>query len=200
MAGMAPPVSSLLSGNVMKPIIVSFFTPEYALLAKRMIESVRSFGFDVDIQVIDKINGRWIDTIYWRANFIQIMLAKHQRDVVWLDCDAVMERYPVLFDDFPCDFGAHIHNFPHRKGELLGGTMYFANNEKAKELVARWINFNDSMPRQRLSQWVLEEAVKGWDGTFFNFPPEYCQIFDLMKGTGLPVISHWQASRKFRND
>lgn len=183
----------------MKPIICSFFTPDYVHLAKRMVESVRSFGFETNVQVIEKINGRWIDTIYWRAQFIQIMLVKHARDVVWLDCDAVMERYPYLFDNFQGDFGAHIHDFRHRKSELLGGTMYFAHTPKTMELVDRWIKLNNSMPQQKLSQWVLEEAVKGWDGKFVNLPAQYCQIFDLMKECGEPVISHWQASRQFRN-
>lgn len=186
---------------VMRPIICSFFTPEYVHLAKRMIESAQKFGFETDVQAKEKINGRWIDTIYWRAEFIRIMLAKHNnRDVIWLDCDAVILKQPELFEDFQGDFGAHVHDFPWRKNELLGGTMYFANNDSTRDLIERWIHFNKALPNERLSQWVLAAALKHWKGTFIKLPAQYCQIYDLMSDCGDPVISHFQASRRYRND
>lgn len=183
----------------MKPIICSFYTPEYKELADRMKASVDSFGFETDIIQIEKVNGRWLDTIYWRADFIKMMLDKHKRDVVWLDADAIMERFPVLFEDFKGDFGAHVHDFPWRKQELLGGTMYFAYKKKTLKLIDEWIFLNNNTPRQRLSQWVIPLALKRVDLSFVNLPASYCKIFDLMKECGDPIILHTQASRKFRD-
>lgn len=164
-----------------------------------MKASAEGFGYETEIIEIQKINNSWIDTIYWRADFVQSMLNKHKRPVVWLDCDAIVEQDPVLFEDFQGDFGAHVHDFHWRRGELLGGTMYFAHNHKCFELVEKWVHFNKTLPKQVLSQLVLKAAVKHWDGKFVEFPPTYCQIFDHMKDCGVPVISHHQASRRFRN-
>lgn len=185
----------------MKPVICSFFTKEYAELAERMRNSAQQFGYETDIIQIEKINDSWLDTMYWRAEFIKQMLEKHQdRDIVWLDCDAVIERTPKLFECFEGDFGICIYDFRWKKQDHLGGTMYFANRERTKQFVDRWIHFNKTMPRQNITQYVIPHAVSASPGLIvINLPASYCQIFDLMKECGDPVISHWQASRKFRN-
>jgi hypothetical protein len=181
-----------------RPIIISFYTPEYADLAERMRRSANFFGLETDIVSVEK-KGSWVETMYTRAQFILDMLDKHGRDVVWLDSDAVIHKYPELFDDFKGDFGVHYATFPWREEEeLLGGTMYFANTHKARELIEIWLRLNKELPRQELTQWILQQAVQQWDGTLVRLPPTYTQIFDLMADRGDPVIEHFQASRKFR--
>jgi len=181
------------------PVICSFFTKEYAELAERMKNSALRFGYETDIQQIEKINGSWLDTMYWRAEFVRQMLEKHGRDVVWLDCDAVIEKRPELFDCFEGDFGIHIHDFPWNRRDHLGGTMYFSYNGKTMLFIDRWILLNKRLPRQTLTQRIIPHAISASpELVVINFPATYCQIFDLMKDCGEPVISHWQASRKFR--
>lgn len=181
------------------PVICSFYTTEYKELAGQMKQSVESFGFETDIVQIEKINGRWLDTIYWRADFVKMMLEKHKNDVVWLDADAVMCKRPTIFENFKGDFGAHVRDFRWRKNELLGGTMYFADTDKTRKFVDEWIFLNNNTPKQRLSQWVIPTALKRVPLEFVNLPASYCQIFDLMKECGEPTILHTQASRKFRD-
>lgn len=183
----------------MKPIICSFYTSEYKELSEKMKASAELFGFETDIIEVEKIKGSWLETIYWRADFVKIMLEKHKRDIVWLDCDAVICKSPDLFENFEGDFGAHIHDFKWRKQEVLGGTMYFAFNERTIKFINEWIFLNANTPRQNLSQWVIPLAMKRVALNFVNLPASYCQIFDLMKEVGDPVIQHNQASRKFRN-
>ncbi len=183
----------------MKPIICSFYTPEYAHLAQKMIESVKSFGFTTDVLAIEKINNDWLDTIYWRPSFIKKMLEKHHQDVVWLDCDAVMKSYPILFDNFKGDFGVHIHDFRWRKNEYLGGTMYFSYNPRTLNFLNHWIELNQTEQRQALSQWMIPKAIEKTSLLFVDIlPEEYCNIFDHINCKN-PVISHYQASREFRN-
>lgn len=184
----------------MKPTICSFYTQEYEYLASWMMESAWMYGYDTDVQQIEKINNSWLDTIYYRPEFIKNMLSKHDGDVVWLDCDAVIRKEPVLFSCFEADFGIHIHDFPWRKNEYLGGTMYFSNNVRTKKFLDVWIELNQKMPKQKLSQWIIPHAIKECQELLvFNLPAQYCQIFDHMKDCGDPVILHQQASRKFRN-
>lgn len=188
----------------MQPVICSFYTKEYTELAARMEKSARSFGFETDIVMIDKINGSWLETIYWRPEFVLQMLKKHERDVIWLDCDAIVEKDPALFRCFEGDFGIHIHERPKRAGlpdvDYLGGTMYFAYNMRVIAFLVNWITLNKTMPKQLLSQWVIPHALELTPELILvELPPEYTQVFDLMRGEGgEPVISHWQASRKFR--
>ena len=182
-----------------RPVICSFYTQEYKDLAKRMERSAKLFGFETDLKQVEKVNGSWLETIYTRANFVLEMLEKHGRDIVWLDSDAVIDRYPELFDEFDGDFGAHVHEWTDRGKELLGGTMYFRHTEATLELVKKWISLNGSLPKQALSQWVIPQALEGWSGKFVNLPANYTQIFDLMADAGEPIISHYQASRQFRN-
>ncbi len=184
----------------MKPIICSFYTKEYLTLANRMVESAKRWGYETDVIEIEKIHGKWLDTIYWRANFVDLMLKKHQRPIVWLDCDAVIESDPVLFESIDADFAAHVHTFKWAKDELLGGTMFFNYTPKCFELIDTWLHFNKVIPKENLSQKVIKAAFKHWDGKFFELPASYCQIFDLMADCGTPIISHHQASRQFRND
>lgn len=185
----------------MKPIICSYFTEEYAALAERMIKSVEKFGFETDVIKISKINNSWIDIIYWRPEFILQMLWKHRnRDIVWLDCDATMEEYPVLFDNFPDDFGIHVHDFKWRKNEHLGGTMYFSYKQRTINFLRKWIELNKTTERQTLSQWIIPMAIKESPGLKVGILPEsYCNIFDHINCKN-PVITHWQASRQFRNN
>jgi hypothetical protein len=183
-----------------RPIICSYYTAEYKSLAERMRRSADQFGLDTDIAEVQKINGSWLDTIYWRPEFIRAMLIKHNRPVVWLDCDAVIEQYPVLFECFEGDFGIHIHDFRWRKQDHLGGTMYFAYNARTFSFLERWIELNRTMAKQVLSQRIIPFAIADCpDLIVINLPDRYCQIFDLMRDVKDPVIVHYQASRQFRS-
>ena len=193
---------------IRRPVIVSFYTPEYEKEAERFEKSVRRFGFETDIIRIPK-RGTWLKTIYWRANFLLEMLEKHRRDIVWIDCDAEMCQYPELFDDFDADFGIHHALWVDREDEYLGGTMYFKYSPQTLEFMKLWIRMNDQFPNEVLSQHVLKKAIlkfskETWKSVgckllMRNLPPTYCQIFDLMENAGKPVICHYQASRKYRD-
>lgn len=165
-----------------------------------MVKSVERFDFKSNVMEIEKINNNWLDTIYWRPEFILLVLWKYKQDVVWLDCDATMERYPDLFDNFKDDFGIHVHDFRWRKNEYLGGTMYFAHNERSMGFLTKWIKFNKAQPKDSLSQWAIPKVIKQCPELKVQILPEsYCNIFDHINCQN-PVITHWQASRKFRND
>lgn len=190
-----------------RPVIVSFFTPNYTLYAQTMKKSVERYGFETDIVPINT-RGQWIDNMYYRAEFIMYMLKKHRRDVVWMDCDAIMNRYPDIFDDFKSDLGVYYHEwspsqfYPNGFRELCGGTMYFSYQPAVLGLVNRWMELNNTLPRYPRTQIVLQKAV---DQMLRNspslkikeLPPEYVFVNRFMLLSD-PVITHGQASTEFR--
>ena len=192
--------------KIKRPLIVSFYTDEYEDAAKAMEQTAIKFGLETDIVKVKK-TGTWLQTIYSRADFIKQMLEKHKRPIVWLDSDALIIHYPELFDNLDADFAVHHLNtdevygggYPYKK-ELLGGTMFFNYTPKALELVDRWIADNALHPNMHLSQWVLQETIKNWNGKIFELPPNYTQIFDTMARYGEPVIEHYVMSRMTRRD
>lgn len=184
----------------MKPIICSYYTTEYTELAERLQASADRFDYPTNIVPVAKIRDSWLETIYWRPVFVLRQLAEFEQDVVWIDADGVIEQDPVLFEDFTADFGAVQHSFKWQANEILGGTMYFANTVATVDFLKAWIRLNDELPKQTLSQRVIPHALEEVPQLKFErLPPQYCQIFDHMKDCGEPVISHWQASRRFRN-
>lgn len=108
--------------------------------------------------------------------------------------DAVVNSYPVLFDNITCDIAAYYDP------RLRSGTLYIGNSQKAKTLVQLWIQAQKQTPLewdQRVLERVLKEQGQGFD--VYKLPPEYCHIFDH-KHNYIPVITHNQASRRFKKN
>jgi len=181
--------------QIVKPIVISYYTKNtgYEKEIQGLIDGLRRFNLERDIQPIDDLGG-WQKNTHYKARFIKAMLEKHKRPVLFLDSDAIVRRYPFLFNDLNADMACYF------KGgqELLTGTIYFSNSEKAMELINRWVRKNDARPRI-WEQRNLQEAVKDWDGKIEQLPPAYCKIFDTMN-VEKPVIEHFQASRLLRHE
>ena len=69
------------------------------------------------------------------------------------------------------------------------------------------INVSEGNDSSRMEQWNLDTVIEQMKSdpkfTYKNLPPEYTMIFDSMRGMYPhinPVIEHFQASRRFRND
>jgi hypothetical protein len=117
-----------------------------------------------------------------------------EENIVWLDADAVVQQYPALFDDMDADIAVH-----YKDGkELLSGTMYFSNTEKARELLREWIALAETTKDVTQPQSVLQELLRSGKYLVHKLPAPYTLIFDLMSHLGPPVIEHFQASRKGR--
>jgi len=203
--------SDVFKDKTKRPIIISYYTKHtgYEGEANRLMQYLHLFGIEYDIEAIDSL-GNWKRNTYYKAEFILKMLKKHNRDVVWLDADAVVRSYPGLFDNFIGDIGVHYRDFSvhpaksHDKGRvLLSGTLYVSNTVKAKQVVQAWVALNRKKFKQEpMEQRNLEHVLKGAKGVdVVELPSTYCQIFDTMGGgPEEAVIEHLQASRRFRNE
>ena len=191
-----------------KPIIVSFYTKGsiYEENVVKLKESLWRYSLKCDIQRIDG-RGNWHENIKIKPRFIRDMMLKHKgRPIVWVDADAVIKDKPDLFDSLKCDFA--YHNRKKRQSrddfELLSGTLYFANNERALDLVNLWIRYTKDYPNL-WDQKSLQYAFGDWQSDpinkFAELPVEYCAIFDgweVKQGGIIPVIEHHQLSRQVK--
>lgn len=175
-----------------EPTYVSFYTPEYKPCADELELSLNKYNLKYEIRPIKSL-GSWEKNCNYKPIFIREMMEKYKTPIVWLDADATVESYPLLFDNITADIAVHF-----RRGlELLSGTIFLNNTDEARQLVDIWVKEAQSKLHE-LDQISLKYSVDCWKGKLMKLPERYCNIFDLMNVPN-PVITHHQASRKYRN-
>lgn len=182
--------------------VIAYHTPDeiYSAEAEKLIESLKALNLDYRLRRI-KDQGSWGANTNFKPVFIHECLRFFNMPVLYVDVDAVFRKYPDFIDSLNCDFACHI-----RDGfELLSGTLYFQPTERAFELINSWMRRVDNEPRI-WEQIHLHNALRFYDlnhpGQEINFvelPATYCQIFDIMRTAGDPVIEHFQASRRAKD-
>jgi hypothetical protein len=204
---------------MLMPIFVAHYTVDtpYEELVCRLKHSLKKFNLPYYIEPIKSL-GSWRLNSNYSAWLVQKCLKMFpNRPILKTDADAVVQNYPYIFEDkdFNPDVAACIWYRFRKRGELLGGTLYFANNEKSNKIVDDWVDLCTKYPNNR-NPVLLEQALWGnnnlsenkWPEqsekitvknktVFQKLPLEYCKIFDLMRASvETPVIEHFQASRK----
>lgn len=187
-------------------ITIAFYTMGtiYEDEVKKLEASLKKFDMEYDfLGIADQ--GEWALNCAYKSKFIRDMLIKHKnKNILYVDADAIVQQKPILFDDFEGDIGVH-----YKDGkELLSGTIFLKNNGKTMSLVESWIQEQEINPKvwdQKTLAKVIElsQSDTVCPLTYLkirviDLPPTYTQIFDTMKNVGDPVIEHFQASRRFR--
>jgi len=193
-------------------MVVGYYTVNtpYEEEAKNLLRSLNKLGLNHDISGV-KTLGNWQANTRFKAGFMLDMLIKHPTmRLLYVDCDAVVHKRPDLFKNYKCDIAVRWQDFRWRKNECLSGTIYMENNERTKRICELWrdINIAEGDKSTRMEQWNLDTVINQMkeedpNFTYKNLPPEYTMIFDSMRGMYpniTPVIEHFQASRRFRND
>lgn len=186
-------------------IIVSYYTRDtyYEGVARdHIIKSVEELKLPHIIKEIGNL-GDWQKNTHYKATFVAEML-QSGKDVVFVDCDAVIHSYPILFDTIDTDIAYHHYcpsGHPHRN-ELLSGTMFFKNNDRVAELVAEWQKalLKSAIWEQKILAEVVDTYKKRGKISITNLPPQYCTIFDFMSHVKDPVVEHFQKSRLYRRN
>lgn len=200
-------------------LVVSYYTDGtgYAKEADGLAHSARIHGIPHFIKSVEN-RGSWQRNTMYKAEFCKEMLLKFKnKDIVFVDADARFRQYPTLFDQIGgFDLGLCYRDhgkFDHRPGiehkELLSGTIYFGNQLRVIAFIDLWIAYNKANPgtweqknmARALKNHQAAMAKGGLNGylKLFILPPTYCQIFDLMREAGKPVIEQMQASRRLRH-
>lgn len=180
----------------MRFTIVSFYTKHtpYEKEVKNLVDSLEKVGVSYHVQGVKSL-GSWEKNCQYKAQFILDAIQHFETNIVWIDADAVVMKYPSLFDELDCDIAYHY--LEHRK-ELLSGTLFIRNNDKMKMVVKRWIEVNAT--NDRWDQKNLQSIVEADAGiSKFFLPVAYCKIYDnKMQPVAEPIITHYQASRRFK--
>lgn len=191
-------------------VIVAYYTinTPYEDEAKKLISSLNKLGLNHDVVGVTNL-GNWQANTRFKAKFMEDMLNKHiGKNLLYIDSDAIVHSKPILFENYNADIAVRWQDFRWRKDECLSGTIFMANNEKTRELCRRWqrINISEGPGATTFEQWNLGSVIKEMEaeGKIItkNLPPEYTMIFDSMRSMYpdiVPVIEHFQASRKLRN-
>lgn len=191
--------------------IVSFYTPNYQKVAKQYLPpSLNRLQLDNYILANVQLDN-WYKATSYKATFIKDCLNNFDTDIIWVDIDAIINSYPILFDTIPEEYDIAVHYFDpqkfynhltNHKPHVASGTVLFRNNIKTKNLVEEWIT---AIPNFRLDQASLQFAIENnKEIKTYLLPHEYCYITTLPNGNlpkivlENPIISHYQASRRYK--
>ena len=193
-------------------MVVGYYTinTPYQLEAQNLIRSLNKLGINQDVIGVETL-GNWQANTRFKAGFMLDMLNKWPNyRLLYVDVDAVVHRMPDLFKNYECDIAVRWQDFRWRKNECLSGTIYMENNERTRRICQLWrdINIKEGNESNRMEQWNLDTVINQMKAedpnfTYKNLPPEYTMIFDSMRGMYpniVPVIEHFQASRRFKKD
>jgi len=193
-------------------MVVGYYTVDtpYEEESKSLVRSLNKLGLNHDIVGVGSL-GNWQANTRFKAKFMLDMLIKWPNHrLLYVDCDAVIHKMPELFINYHCDIAVRWQDFRWRKNECLSGTIYMENNDRTKRICELWrdINVAEGNKSTRMEQWNLDTVINQMkredkNFTYKNLPPEYTMIFDSMRAMYpniVPVIEHFQASRRFRND
>lgn len=199
------------SSHLLKDIIfVAYYTinTPYQQESEKLKESLEKFNLIYDIVGVNDL-GTWQANTRYKAKFLQEMLIKHkEKNLVYVDVDAIFNSVPILFKDYSYDIGIRYQDFRWKQNECLSGTIFLSNNPKVMRLCKEWekINVREENNKSNLEQWNLGAAIDllkpSLQLSVINIPPEYTFIFDSMKKLYpkvKPVIEHFQASRQNRH-
>ena len=191
---------------------VSFYTNDYYKEQMKILNlSCKKFEIPLVItEVEDK--GSWVKNCAFKSYYIYEMLMTLKTDVLWLDSDSCIMKYPELFDHIKEDFairaepghktkkpiGREQISLPSNWPESLSprwfnsGTIFFKNTDKSKEMCRRWLQLS-SKNETDWDQWTLQQAWCDTQPSTYWLPREYCQIKKIHGEQG-SVILHELAS------
>lgn len=191
-------------------VAVSFFTAGTGYadeIRKRFLKSAHEHN--IPWMIYERPNrGSWRSNLNYKSEVILTAMGDHPgKDIVWVDADGAFLSYPTLFDELSKGraYDIAFHRFKQSRldpgNELLSGTLWIANTEAGRAIVAAWDKYARTHPEKR-HQMALDCVLRGErpDARVFALPIEYCAIFDhpAVRGRIKPVIEHYQASRRLR--
>jgi hypothetical protein len=175
--------------------------------------SLEKFSLDYIVKTAPNY-GNWYKNVAEKPRIIgEILESNIEKNgiLVFLDVDATIEQYPILFEEILMEYeiGYHIlqwnawygYKDNPSKTELLTGTMFFRPTTKVKDLCKEW--YETAKETMLWEQKVLASIIDSHGLNIYKLPLEYCYITSLPNGDAPlikldPVITHHQVSREFK--
>jgi hypothetical protein len=140
--------------------------------------------------------GNWNLNCQYKAQIILEQLQKYNVPIVWLDADAVLYDYPLLFNNINEDI-----SFCDYYGDVATCTLYMKPTAQIISLCHEWISLNTRTGKNAIlgDQKNLTSLVMNKHKIpYFNLPVSYAKI-DFAKCSEKVIIGQNQASRRFKN-
>ena len=196
-----------------KWILISYYTTgtSYEKEIQKLINSLGNHEIDYCIFGKPPL-GSWRKNLDHKSAVIRDALKMFPgKDIVFVDSDAIVEKYPVIFDELSNDglydiaAAFHKYNGSVGIGSLLSGTLWLRNNDITQAIVSGWHRIglkNNDVRHQHCLRLAIDEIMMGGNLFFvYRLPTAYTYIFDYNYGKKInPVITHYQASRKLKSE
>lgn len=186
-------------------------TPYITIAENQIIQSLKELNIDYSFSKVTNL-GSWRKNTSYKSKFALDMLNSNpNKNIVLLDADCRVLKYPELFDNIPeyYNIGAHVLDWNSwycngsDKHELLSGTLFLRNTARTKQIVEYWANACIASP-DTWEQLLLQNTITYFSEHIYELPIEYCYINKLPDGQDPyvkvtdPVIVHYQASRELK--
>jgi hypothetical protein len=191
-----------------KLIFVSFYTEGYykQVFEKYLRPSLDKF--ELDFIAIEKNNLHdWTKNGKYKTEVLLDVLSRTKQDIVFLDADAQIVKFPELLYQIPLEYNIGVHfldwyKFWHGKEkqsrrEVLTGTIYLRNNPETIKFVEEWNKINQNS--LEWGQKILQQLLNQNKIAYYNLPLEYCKILtskNLIRTRDI-IVQH-QTSREIR--
>ena len=192
-----------------KFIVIAMYTPgtPYEKERERLIKSLDKINVRRHLYQIPNL-GNWTKNGQQNAVVILKAMEEHDCNIVFVDADAEIKEYPILFDDYKYDMAIYPLCYneernTHSKVKTLNyltGTMFWRNCPDCKELLNEWVEMNNSNTLiDEINIKTLLQSPKWQTFNWAELPIEYCYIENHYKFEGVenPVICHYQAGERF---
>lgn len=166
------------------PTIIGYYTKDtaYERDCRALIVSLEALNIPYHFYAI-RDQGSWLANTQYKAIILHRSLKECRWDhICYVDVDALVLKRPKLLTELkysPYDCAT----YRDRAGTIHNGTIYLANNQRARMLLIQWIKRNAEFPEklpdgreawdQRTFQMALNDCS---DVRFKALPASYCYI------------------------
>lgn len=194
------------------PTVVSYYTLQtpYESEIENLLSSCKKYGIKTSVDGIDPF-GTWELNCAYKPFFLLKKLQEVKGPLLWVDADGRFMQSPNWIEAFEADFSVRIHeNLPwNHPSKVISSTIFVNPTKPAIRLLKFWAFTCQrylTNPKRRLEFWdqiALRDALycTCTNATISSLPLSYAKIFDHpddCKKIDLPVIEHYQASRRFK--
>ncbi len=185
-------------GGGQRFVACAFYTSNYLSKVLRLKESLDRFGLNYHLKLVPR-RPTWEATTRRKPSFIECCLDRFpDKDVLYLDADAIVRKSPDILNDINSDVGllfTPISRDGKRYLSIASGTLYIRNTPGGRRFTKVWKINEPNVGPLGLDEDMIYCAFNELDGISFTaLPRSYSKIFDSAGPD--PVIEHFQASRK----
>lgn len=183
------------------PVFISYYTIDngYKEEAERLIRSLEKFKLPYYCEGILSGGKDW-DEITKRKPILilKVLNMLPDRDVVWIDADAVILKLPTDLFDLEVDFACCYKN----KRKLHSALLFFKNNNIARNICEDWIQENKKKQKYRTGDQKHLENIIDRTSSYHThvLPNSYiktCSNEEHIHSDG--VIGQFYASNRLKN-